>query len=569
MKDSENLNEKSTMLSRRSFLTGAAAVTAVAATAGLVGCSTKNPSWIPAKWDAEADFVVVGYGAAGAAAAITAKKENLGSVIVLDAAPEGQEGGNTRVCAQLMFIPDNAKDAATYQTALNGRYVVEPELVTAWSEAIVENLPWMKGLGADMKTIAAFSPEFQNIAGGTSVKVYDVGGVMGMSSLWNFLKSQEKTLGFQVMYSTRGTDLVRDPDTNEALGVIADQNGTKVYIKAKKGVVLSCGGFENNPKMLADNIMSGYPEIHPFGTPYNKGDGFQMVGPFGAKLWHMNNISGNGLGGLAAGKDNNSISFQSFGQVPLKDNIFVGPNGKRFMYEEAYTVNRHGKIDFGGTYINLPLPTPAYVIFGSMSFANIPVLPPVATGIGWMSTIGGFLADTKATAAVANKTYLDAGVFQTAATVEELAKKIGIDPTALAATVKTYNGYVANQKDPDFHRGEAVYDTFSGMNATGSVATTTPTAVIKPFALQPITGPFYAMELKYGILNTQGGPKRSAKGEIVDTSGNPIKRLYGAGEFGCIYPFLYNGGGNVSEALASGRLAVRSASALAAWDAKK
>ena len=55
--------------------------------------------WLPPKWDTEADVVVVGFGGAGAATAITA--HGLGAkVLMLEKAPEGEEGGNTRVAGQ-------------------------------------------------------------------------------------------------------------------------------------------------------------------------------------------------------------------------------------------------------------------------------------------------------------------------------------------------------------------------------------------------------------------------------------------------------------------------------------
>ena len=70
--------------------------------------------WLPPRWDAEADVVVVGFGAAGAATAITA--QSLGAqVILLEKAPRGQEGGNTRVAGQGYLNVSDAKLAADYQ----------------------------------------------------------------------------------------------------------------------------------------------------------------------------------------------------------------------------------------------------------------------------------------------------------------------------------------------------------------------------------------------------------------------------------------------------------------------
>ena len=78
--------------------------------------------------------------------------------------------------------------------------------------------------------------------------------------------------------------------------------------------------------------------------------------------------------------------------------------------------------------------------------------------------------------------------------------------------------------------------------------------------LEPVaTPPFYAQLVVPHFLNTDGGPVRSAKGEILDTAGNPIPGLYSAGEFGSVWSAGYNGGGNIAEGLIFGRIAARSA----------
>ena len=84
--------------------------------------------------------------------------------------------------------------------------------------------------------------------------------------------------------------------------------------------------------------------------------------------------------------------------------------------------------------------------------------------------------------------------------------------------------------------------------------------------LEPIAvGPFYAVELSPSMLNTQGGPRRNEKAQIVRPDGTPIPRLYSAGELGSIYSYLYQGTGNIGECLAFGRIAGRNAAAEAAW----
>ena len=69
------------------------------------------------------------------------------------------------------------------------------------------------------------------------------------------------------------------------------------------------------------------------------------------------------------------------------------------------------------------------------------------------------------------------------------------------------------------------------------------------------------------LLNTQGGPKRNENAQTLDWDGNSIPRLYNCGEFGSIYAYMYNGGGNVGEAIATGRVAGLHAVGLDPWDA--
>jgi succinate dehydrogenase/fumarate reductase flavoprotein subunit len=82
------------------------------------------------------------------------------------------------------------------------------------------------------------------------------------------------------------------------------------------------------------------------------------------------------------------------------------------------------------------------------------------------------------------------------------------------------------------------------------------------------TPPFYAMEICECQTNTQGGPERNKDNQTIGNDGKPIPRLYTVGELGSIYGFLYNGGGNVPEAYATGRIAAKHAVTLKPWDAK-
>ena len=70
------------------------------------------------------------------------------------------------------------------------------------------------------------------------------------------------------------------------------------------------------------------------------------------------------------------------------------------------------------------------------------------------------------------------------------------------------------------------------------------------------------------MLNTDGGPVRSAKGEILDAFDEPIPNLYSAGEFGSLWGHWYQGSGNIAECMIFGRIAARTCIGLSGFDGK-
>ena len=139
-----------------------------------------------------------------------------------------------------------------------------------------------------------------------------------------------------------------------------------------------------------------------------------------------------------------------------------------------------------------------------------------------------------------NSAELAKGWIRTAETLASLAVAVGLDPDTLVDTVNRWNRHCDPKHDPDFGR----------------------TLMLAPI----VTGPFYAVELSPSMLNTQGGPRRNEKAQIVRPDGTPIARLYSAGELGSIYSYLYQGTGNIGECLAFGRVSGRNAAAETPWD---
>jgi hypothetical protein len=83
-------------------------------------------------------------------------------------------------------------------------------------------------------------------------------------------------------------------------------------------------------------------------------------------------------------------------------------------------------------------------------------------------------------------------------TLDELASKLGLEGAALEATVARFNGFARDGHDPDFQRGTSAYDHFYGDRSREGTAVT----------LGPIArAPFYAVEIRMGLLGTNGGPR--------------------------------------------------------------
>ena len=104
-------------------------------------------------------------------------------------------------------------------------------------------------------------------------------------------------------------------------------------------------------------------------------------------------------------------------------------------------------------------------------------------------------------------------------TLADLAAKIGADPATLGATINRFNTYAVNGEDPDFHRGEAAYDKMYG----------DPSQAPNP-CLRPLTeGPFYALPIYPGDIGTNGGLATNAKAQVLAEDGQPIAGLYAVG----------------------------------------
>jgi succinate dehydrogenase/fumarate reductase flavoprotein subunit len=487
---------------------------------------------VPQNWDVEADVVVVGLGAAGVAASVTA--HDLGAkTVILEKAPEGEEGGNTRVAGQGYLNTSDAEEAAAYLTALCGPFTVPAPMIKVWAEEMGRNNDWLASLGGDPQEHQhpPVGIEFPDLPGAGCVHKFHDGPTYGYSYTWKRFESLVKQRPIPVLYETPGKALIQHNATKEILGVRAVRGGKSVNVKARRGVVLTCGGFENNQEMIR-NYLPGIPYCYTSGSPYNEGDGITMAMSVGADLWHMNNYAGPSMA-LKVPEIRTSLSMQAlhYSKQPPGGMIVVGPDGRRFCDEKYKT--RHGKIPVNGRWLPLSTPCPMYMIFDQTMFAAGPLYDGHPSH-GWTQIVEryGWSED--------NSAELEKGWIKQAGSVAGLAAQIGLDPAALGDTVGRWNRACDAGHDAEFARA---------------------------LMLEPIAaGPFYAIELSPSMLNTQGGPRRNEKGQIVRPDGSPIPRLYSAGELGSIYSYLYQGTGNIGECLAFGRVSGRNAAAETPWE---
>src|SRR3954454_19595498 len=195
---------------------------------------------VPDQWDVEADVVVVGFGAAGFAAAVTA--HDLGAeVVILEKAPEGQEGGNTRVAGQGYLNTSSVDKAIAYLTALCGPYTVPEAMVKVWAEEMRENNAWLASLGGDPQEHQhpPVGIEFPDLPGSDCVHKFHDGPTYGYSLTWKLFERLVKQRPIRVLYETPAKELIQDGPTKSILGVRAVREGRPFLVKARKAVVLT------------------------------------------------------------------------------------------------------------------------------------------------------------------------------------------------------------------------------------------------------------------------------------------------------------------------------------------
>lgn len=491
---------------------------------------------VPRKWDRETDVVVVGYGAAGATAAIAASDAG-DRVLIVEKAPEA--GGSSAVCSGGMRFAVDARQTARYLKGI-GLGSLDDAVAAAFAEAWVEMVPWLKGHGAKLGAVVRETPRYGNLGGPDQLDIIHLESTEGYQrgcgrDLFAFLAGVVRGRNIEVLLATPAKRLIQDPATGEILGLTAESGGKEIRIRASKAVIMTLGGFAGNPEMLATYVEEAPVPMYPSGTPYCTGDGIRMVIDVGGDLWHMDGIEWGTHGFKAPG-------LPAVHWLQPKGNSWLNVNraGRRFRDESVSYAHAKKRLevfsfDAANSAGHAVWPnSPWYMVFDEkVRQAGPIVLTERRTGsppfITYIESRGLYKWSRD------NSAEIGKGWIQKAETVAELADKIRVDRAGIERTIARYNAACAAAGDGEFGRN--------------------------PGTLAPLdTPPYYALESVVTVCNTQGGPRRNAKSQVVSAyDGSPIPGLYAAGEFGSVFGFLYPGACNLSECIVSGLIAGRNA----------
>jgi succinate dehydrogenase/fumarate reductase flavoprotein subunit len=517
-------------LSRRSFIKGALTAGSVVALGGLAGCASSTtkdkaaaapststpipPVGVPAKWDQEYQVVYVGSGAAGLLGAaksahggvkvtVLEKGKKLGGAALYSTAAAAY--GTKVQAAGGMVISDPVNQKKFYRKLWKAQdFSVNGSLM--WTilrngAAAIDFMGDKLGMAWEAPMADPENDESRYHLPAGKRKLRHI-GVMGFA-IDELLAAGER-LGVKYQTETDVTALVKDGE--RIVGVKATQGGKDIYVKASKSVVLCAGGMANNRDMLKQYVPSALTDCGATMDMFGSGYAIRM--------------------GLGVGAD--TSGFDSYdavdGGIPYFDKG-LGPwygflyNGDHALARNEWLMinkksERFGAIETGqmferARYIVSQPDATAYVIFDAdypttiWNFGEVgcrkPVTPDKSPDIAKYASV----LDSTNWLDTVDKA-IKSGAIQKADTLEDLGKKLGLDPAKFASVVKEYNGYCTAKADPKFGTD--------------------------PKFLAPVVkAPFYGIEVRGLMMSTDCGLRVDADMRVLDEKGKAIPGLLAAG----------------------------------------
>ena len=504
-------------------------------------------------FDEEVDIVVVGYGYAGGITAIEAA-DGGAQVLLSEKMPD--PGGISICSGGALRCAHDADEALAYLRATCGGRTPD-DVLQVLADGLAEAEDYLRGLAQGSGAVISTREKggnypFPGVDTFYHTNVDDLPGVdesyyphvcaRPSANGWRLFKVLEDNVArrknIDVRFEMPAQRLISN-GRREVLGVIFETKDGPQRVKARRGVVLACGGFEANEEMKRQ-----YWEKVPVLTATsraNTGDGIRMAQDLGAELWHMWHYHG------AYGFKHPDPGYPVAIRVKRLPDwmpgreatagvkmvwILVDQYGRRYMNEcTPYTQDTsHRRMEFCDTATQSFPRIPSHMIFDEEGRNLYQIGAPTYNERGiefrWSED---------------NLKEVEMGILKRADSVEELAQVIKAEPTVLTATLERWNKLCQGGKDDDYGRPQG-----------------TMMSISRP--------PFYTGRVWPVVSNTQGGPVHNAKQQILSVYAEPIARLYAAGELGSAFGHLYLSGGNITECFITGRVAGRQAAALAPWE---
>jgi succinate dehydrogenase/fumarate reductase flavoprotein subunit len=283
-------------------------------------------------------------------------------------------------------------------------------------------------------------------------------------------------------------------------GAVVAREGRAIRVRARRGVVLACGGFPHDVarrRKMFPHAPTGNEHYSP-GPVGNTGDGLRLAETAGGRIEdRLPNAAAWVPVSLTKRKDGSSGVMPHFIDRAKPGVIAVMRDGRRFANEgNSYH-------DFVQAMMKAVKPgeeIAAYLICDHRTLRKygLGCVPPFPMPLGH---------------------HLHTGYLLRGDTLAALAAKAGIDAQALAETVAQFNAAAAQGQDAAFGKGSKAYNRYQGDALHG------PNPCVAPLA----HGPFYAIKMVVGDLGTYAGIVTDADARALDAEGRVIPGLYAAG----------------------------------------
>src|SRR5581483_8185907 len=466
------------------------------------------------RWDHETDVAVLGFGAAGACAALEAKRAGAGGMLFEVTAGHG---GTSALSGGEMYVGGNGgthvQRTAGFSDATEDLYQyllmaggpnADADKVRSYADNSLAHFEWLQAQGVKYKNsfipqrIVEPSTDDCLIWSGSEeawpfveqAKPCPRGhtpqwmGMGGGRYLMDVLAQRVVEAGVDVRCNARVLALIAD-EANRVHGVVVRIDNADQFVRARRGVILCAGGFVMNRDMVRRHAPHVLRSQHPIGT-VDDGSGILL---------------GQSVGGAAINMNECFVTLPWYPPESLIKGIFVNERGQRFINEDCY----HGRVSQhilqqAGNRIFLLQDHETYAEPEFGRFANISI---AAAGETW----------------------------------EEVEKDLELPQGALTATLELYNRFAAEGRDPLFRKGAKW---------------------LKPLTAPPFVALDCRIDLCFYSHFTLGGLDTLPSGEVLDADRQPVPGLYAAGRTACGLPRWgagYSSGMSLADATWFGRQA--------------